>query len=351
MSETILRFGVIGAGRMGALHARVLSEMAGVDLAGVVDTDGGKAKQVAEKFGCQALEGLDDLKDIDAAVVAVPTSHHLPVALKLLAQGIHLLVEKPLAGEVAAGEQMLRAAGKAGVLLQVGHTERFNPIVWSLQSQPIEAKFIECQRVSPFSFRSMDIGVVLDMMIHDIDIVQKLAGAEVKDVQAVGVNVMGETEDVANVRLRFANGCVANLTASRLALKTDRRIRVFSSDAYLSLNFQGKNGIVVRKNPNLDLVRILAEQRQAGQLSDITQLDWTGMIQVEEMPISDHEPLVKQAECFCESIREGTPPVVSGEDGLENIRLAHRILSAIKAHRWDGTPTGRVGLGDHLGGN
>jgi predicted dehydrogenase len=340
-----IKIGIVGVGHMGSLHARVLSEVPDVELIGLADTDKTRAEKKAEEHKTKAYESVEELADnVQAAVISAPTERHLETARIFLDRGVATLVEKPLAADIQEAEKLVELADENNAVLQVGHTERFNPIIMALQSQPISAKFIECIRVSPFSFRSVDIGVVLDMMIHDIDIVRKLASSEVVKIDAVGVNVIGEHEDVANVRIGFENGCVANLTASRLALKTERKIRVFSEDAYLSLDYHKRYGIAIRKNPNLDLVRFVAEQRASGKILDPAQVNWSDLIKVEEITISDHEPLRKQAELFCRAARREIQPVVSGKDGLENVKLAHKILQAIRQHQWDGKPEGRIGL-------
>lgn len=342
-----VKIAVIGAGRMGKLHARVLSEMPDVELAGVCDSNAELAASVAAQRNCPAFSSVAELVDrVDAAVIAVPTVHHLAVALPLVEAGKSVLIEKPLTGNADDGQTLIEAARKSGAVVQVGHTERFNPAVVAMKKYAIRPKFIESHRISPFTFRSADVGVVLDMMIHDIDIVLMLAGDHnITDVQAVGVNVIGDTEDIANARVSFANGCVANITASRLAIKTERRVRVFSEEAYLSVDYQKKTGLVVQKSANLDLIN-MARRAGVENLADLAQqADYAKLVNVEELVVDESaEPLRRQAESFVRAINDGVRPEVSAEDGLAAVRLANRIAEVVREHQWDGRPDGRVGL-------
>ena len=341
-----LKFAVIGAGRMGKLHARVLSEMPQVELAAVMDINPAAAGAVAAQRGCRALTDLAEAVALaDAAIIAVPTVHHLAVARPFVQAGKAVLIEKPLCDDLPAARELIELARRRHAVVQVGHAERFNPVVVAMGKYAIEPKFIESHRISPYTFRSTDVGVVLDMMIHDIDIVLMLArGAEVARVDAVGVNVIGETEDIANARVVFRNGCVADITASRLAIKTERKIRVFSEQAYLSVDYQARKGLVVRKSENLDLIR-MARKVGVENLADLAQkVDYTSLVNVEQLQVDDSaEPLRRQAEAFVRAIEQGVRPEVSAEDGLAALSLAHRITDAIKAHQWDGRPDGRVG--------
>ena len=253
---------VIGAGHMGRHHARVYHEMPEAELVGVVDLDRERAGTIAAGAKTEAFTSIEPIIDkVRAVTVAVPTVHHLDVAGPLLKRGIAVLVEKPIAQDVDTAKRLLEIARTSDSLLQVGHSERFNPVVRAMNRMEIEPQFIETHRISPFTFRSADIGVVMDMMIHDIDIVLHLVKSQAARVEAVGVNVLGPHEDVANAWVTFQNGCVVNLTASRLALKTERKIRVFSEQAYLSLDYQKKSGIAIKKDANLDLLKLARERR------------------------------------------------------------------------------------------
>jgi predicted dehydrogenase len=221
--------------------------------------------------------------------------------------------------------------GKA--VLSVGHSERFNPVVLAMDRMGVEPKFIETQRVSPFTFRSADVGVVFDMMIHDIDIVLHLVRSRNYKIHAVGVAVLGPHEDVANARVSFDNGCVVNLTASRLALKTDRRLRVFSPDAYFTMDYQRKSGLAVKKDANLDLIQ-MARERNFEDLSQMSGLDFGKMVKVEPLTLHDVEPLRAEIDSFLNAVRTGEPPAVTGHDGLTAVQLAEDIVEAIGQHDW-----------------
>ena len=315
---------------MGRLHARVYSEMPSVKLVGVVDASAEAAASAAEDFGCRAYGDVEELlPHVRAVSIAVPTEFHAQVAKPLLARGIACLIEKPITKTVEEARAIVAQAKAGGAVVQVGHIERFNPVVRAMDRLQIRPGFIEVSRISPMTFRSIDVGVVLDVMIHDIDIVLRLAGSPVERVDAVGVSVIGPTEDICNARLSFANGCVANLTASRLALKTERKLRVFSPDAYVSLDYQKKYGIVVRRSGNLDAVREVVARIRAGEVSDLSQLNYADLVQVEELEIDDVEPARAQLESFVAAVRGEMPPVVSAEDGLAAVELATRIVETM----------------------
>jgi predicted dehydrogenase len=315
---------------MGRLHARVYSEMPSVKLVGVYDASLAAATSTAADYGCPAAGSLDELLGRAKAVtIAVPTRHHADVADACLRRGVACLVEKPLAKDVADGRRIADAARRAGVTVQVGHIERFNPVVRAMAALEMAPRFIEVIRISPMTFRSTDVGVVLDMMIHDIDIVLKLARSPVSRIDAVGVSVIGEHEDICNARITFANGCVANVTASRLALKTERKLRVFSSDAYVSVDYQKRYGVVVRRTGNLAAVRETAEKIRRGDVTDLSGLSYADLVNVEELQISDTEPLRAQLESFVAAVRNGTTPEVTVEDGLAAVETAVWIVGAI----------------------
>jgi predicted dehydrogenase len=314
---------------MGRLHARVYSEMPGVKLVGVHDANPDAASSTCEDYGGRAFENLEELlPHVKAVTIAVPTEFHAAVAEPLLKRGIACLIEKPLA-KTADEARRIAAAAKNGTVVQVGHIERFNPIVRAMDQLKIKPGFIEVTRISPMTFRSIDVGVVLDVMIHDIDIVLRLAGSPIERVDAVGVSVIGPHEDICNARVSFANGCVANLTASRLALKTERKLRVFSPDAYVSLDYQKKYGIVVRRSGNIDAVRDAAAKIRAGEITDISQLNYADIVQVEELQIDDVEPARAQLESFIAAVKKEMTPVVSVEDGLAAVELATRIVQSM----------------------
>ncbi|HET6426947.1 MAG TPA: Gfo/Idh/MocA family oxidoreductase [Phycisphaerae bacterium] len=340
------RIAVIGLGRMGKLHCRVLSEMPGVELACVVDTDPDVLSKTARRYDVEGVADPAEAVDrVDAAIVAVPTSGHIDAARPFVAAGKGVLIEKPIAASSAAAEGLLELAERTGSVVQVGHTERFNPAVMAIRRFGITPKFIEAHRISPFTFRSADVGVVLDMMIHDIDLVGMMVGGEPDRVEAVGVNVLGAPEDIANARLSFPGGCVANLTASRLAIKTERKMRIFSESAYVSVDYAKRVGIVVNKSANLDLIQ-MAREMDAKDLAELaSSVDYSRMVRFEELKVENTvEPLRSQAEAFCRTIAEGADPVVTGREGLAAVRCAEAIVASIKAHHWDGDASDRVGL-------
>lgn len=340
------RVAVIGAGRMGKLHARVLNDMTDVELVCVVDINQATAKAVAKQRGCKALFDPAEAVDmVDAAVIAVPTVKHLEAARPFLEAGKSLLIENPLADTAAAAKELLDLAQTHNASVQVGHTERFNPAVLSMQKYDIHPKFIEAHRISPFTFRSADIGVVFDMMIHDLDLVLMMASGGVDRIDAVGVNVLGRHEDICNARLSFGDGCVANVTASRLAIKTERKMRIFSENAYVSVDYGRKLGIVVTKEANLDLIQ-MARTMDLDDLAELAEsVDYRSLLKIEELTIDESvEPLRRQAEAFRRTVIEGAPPVVSAADGFAAVQLATDIVQAVKDHPWDGQESTRKGL-------
>ena len=341
-NDSAIPVAVIGVGHMGRHHARVYNDLPEARLVAIVDRDLPRAREHAATYGVAALASLEELpSEVRAASVAAPTTAHLAVCEALIARGIHVLVEKPIAASVVEARRMADAARRAGVVLSVGHTERFNPAVRALQRLEIRPKFIETERISPFSFRSADIGVVADMMIHDIDIVLHLiarGAAErppaVSRVDAVGVNVLGPHEDVAAARVVFDNGAVANLKASRLALKTERKLRVFSHEAYLSVDYHRKSGIAIVKDRNLDVLK-LASERKLEDLSQLAGMDFGKLLTVEPLEVDDVEPLRAELQSFLQAVRTGGPPAVTADDGVAAVELATRIVDSLKSHKWE----------------
>jgi len=332
------RVAVIGAGKMGGYHAKIYHDLPQAELVAVVDVSPARAEELARPYAAKALTRIDELPDgIEAASVAVPTAHHLATAAALMQRGVAVLVEKPLAGNVDEARQLVEASKRLNCVLTVGHTERFNPVVRAIERLAIRPRFIETSRISPFSFRSADIGVVADMMIHDIDVVLHLVRSPWTRVDAVGVDVLVRHEDVANARVEFASGVVANLTASRLALKTERKIRIFSETAYVSADFQKKTGIAITKDANLDIL----EMSRQGKFEDLSQMqgvDFGKLVKVEPLAFDATDPLRAELEAFLMCVREGAAPAVSAEDGLNNVRLATEIAEAIRRHAWQ-SPT------------
>jgi predicted dehydrogenase len=331
-SANPLPVAVVGCGRMGRFHARVYSEMAGVKLVGVCDTNAEVAKTVADEFACRSFATPEELLaalPVRACTIATPTAHHVDAAEFFLSRGVACLVEKPLARDVAEARRIVEASKRYKMPVQVGHIERFNPAIRAMNRLEMQPQFIEVTRISPLTFRSIDVGVVLDVMIHDIDIVLKLAQSAVAKIDAVGVSVVGESEDICNARITFENGCVANITASRLALKTERKLRVFSRDAYVSLDYQKRYGIVARRTGNVDAIRDVVSKIRAGEILDLTDLNYKDIVSVEELHINDADPLRAELESFVRCVIDGTKPEVSAEDGLRAVEVATQVVEAV----------------------
>ena len=329
-----LRTAVVGAGKMGNIHAKVYRQLEGSELTAVADKDLEKAEALAERYDCTATDKPESLiGKVDAVTIAAPTSAHLELAELFITKGVPVLIEKPLAASAEQGRRIVELSQKHGVVVAVGHSERCNPVVQAMKRLNIEPMFIEANRVSPYPFRSMDIGVVLDVMIHDIDIILSLANSKPIKVEAVGVNVIADHEDICNTRLVFENGCIANITASRLALKTERKVRVFSRQAYLSLDYFRKEGIVIKTDPNTDVVKWIRE-RQEKQDFDFSQVNWPELLHIENLEITDAEPLKIEQQSFLNAVRDGGRPEVTAEDGLAALECAEQILACVRNHTW-----------------
>lgn len=327
---------MVGVGRMGRHHARVYHELPMAGLLAVVDADEDRGAAIADKFGCDCVPDVDQLlakyPQVKAASVAVPTIFHEEVASKLMAAGVACLVEKPLAQNAQVAHRLAAKAREFGVLLQVGHTERFNPAVRAISDWDFRPRFIECDRVSPMTFRSVDVGVVFDMMIHDLDIVLKLASSPVAKVDACGVSILGEHEDIADARIVFEDGCVAKITASRLALKTERKLRVFSESGYASLDYATKSGRAIRRTGNIEQLLEIRQQLATG--ADLSELNYHDLVTIEELVINDEEPLLAELSNFLEASRGTELPEVDAEAGLAAVHLAERVVEVIKSHKW-----------------
>jgi predicted dehydrogenase len=330
-----LRTAVIGAGKMGKIHAKVYSKLDSAELVAIADSNAERAGALAEQFGCRAVsEPAALIGQVDAVTISTPTVAHFETAKLFIENGIPVLIEKPLAANTGQGRQIVELAKKHNVVVAVGHSERCNPVVQAMKRLNIEPMFIEVTRVSPYPFRSMDIGVVLDVMIHDIDIILSLANSPVQKVDAAGVNVIADHEDICNARIGFENGCIANVTASRLALKTERKVRVFSRQAYLSLDYFRKEGIVIKTDPNIDVVKWVREHQEK-QDFDFSQVKWPELLNIEQLPIEDAEPLRLEQQAFLDAVAGKTArPEVTAEEGLAALQCAEQILASIQAHRW-----------------
>jgi predicted dehydrogenase len=326
-----LRTGVVGVGHMGLNHARVYSEITGSELTAVFDANTEAANAVAKRFKCRAAASLQEFAElVDAATICTPTVTHHQIGMGLLDKGLHLLVEKPIAATPAEARELSERAAANGCVLQVGHIERFNPILHALEGQLKNPRFLEVTRLSPYPNRSTDIGVVLDLMIHDIEIILHLVRSPLESIDAVGISVLGQGEDIANVRFRFKNGCVANVTASRISQERVRKIRVFQENAYLSLDYKNQSGYLLR------LAR--ADERESSGIGKLIGLatdskivtDFSGhRIVREPVEVEKGEPLRIELESFLQCAREGLKPKVTGLAAADALDIALEITKRI----------------------
>ena len=300
----VLRVGVVGVGHIGKNHARLYGDLPSAKFTAVYDIDQPRAKKITEKSHALAAHSIDEFaENIDAASIATPTSTHFEIAKQLLDRGKHLLIEKPIAENTAHATELAELAAQRGLILQVGHVERFNPVLSALEERLTHPRFIEAHRLSPYPERSTDIGVVLDLMIHDLEIILHLVRSPVQNIDAVGVPVLSRGEDIANARIRFENGCIANITSSRISPERMRKIRVFQEDAYLSLDYQEQTGEIYRK---------------VG-----------GRITRDKVAIEREEPLKRQLASFIECASTGRAPRVSGFQAAAALELAVEITKRI----------------------
>jgi predicted dehydrogenase len=306
-----LRVAVVGVGYLGRFHAQKYAALPGCALAGLADPDAAAGAALAQELGTRAvLDYRELLGRIDAVSIVTPTASHCEIALAFLESGAHVLVEKPIAATVAQAQRLIEAAKRAGRVLQVGHLERFNPTILAAEPQLRVPRFIECQRLAPFRERGTDVNVVLDLMIHDLDLVQSMVGSTIATIDAVGAPVFSAEIDIANARIRFANGCVANATASRVSLKTERKLRIFQDDAYLSLDLQQKILTVIRKQ---------AVATGEARLP----------VTIDEQSFEPGDALRSEIEAFLASCRGERAVVVSGEDGMRALQTAVAIGAAL----------------------
>jgi predicted dehydrogenase len=331
-----IRTAVVGAGKMGAVHAKVYDQLPQSDFVGVVDIDAERAERLARQYGCTAFTDCREIVGkVDAVTIATPTVTHQELAEVFIESDVAVMVEKPLAADVREGGKIVELAKKRNTVVATGHSERCNPVVQAMKRLDIEPKFIEATRISPYPFRSTDIGVVLDVMIHDIDIILSLAASRIRTIDAVGVNVIGEKEDICNARIVFESGCIANVTASRLALKTERKVRVFSRQAYLSVDYFKKSGVLIKADPNVNVVNWIKERQDAGDF-DLTTVNWPDLLHIEQLTIDDKEPLRLEQEAFLKAVSDKTQkPEVSAEEGLAAMECAEKILASVREHKWD----------------
>ena len=336
MSTTPIRCAVAGVGRMGRHHARVYAQMPEVEFVGAMDQDAVRRGSIVKEWGGEAFGSVDALIDagIDAVTIATPTTTHRALAEKFLEAGVHCLIEKPLAPDSEDAAAITAAAERANRVLQVGHVVRYDPVMRAVQAiDGVRPRFIEMIRVSPMTFRSIDVGVVLDMMIHDLDLLMMLVGTEPEEVHANAISVLGEAEDMCNARLVFPADCdgiqtVANVTASRLAFKTERKLRIISEDIYISADFGDRSGKIVRKSANQRSLDDVRSQLQDGE--DLSNVDYLSLVNIDSLKIEDEEPLRLQAEAFLHAIQHNEVPDVDAEAGAAAVRTAERIVEAAR---------------------
>src|SRR6201981_1487714 len=302
----LIRIGVVGVGSIGKNHARICAELAEAQFSAVLDINRESAEMIAAQYGAKVANSLDEfISLIDAATVAAPTAVHYEIGSAILTHGKHVLIEKPITETTDQAQDLVRLAKERSVILQVGHIERFNPILSALEQRLTRPRFIEAHRLSPYPFRSVEIGVVLDLMIHDLEIILHLVRSPVKSIDAVGIPVLSKAEDIANARIRFESGCVANVTASRISPEKMRKIRVFQQDAYLSLDYQKQSG---------EMFRLV-----------------NGVISREAVEIEKDEPLKSELLSFVECSRKGIQPVVSGSQAAAALELAVEITEMTRS--------------------
>ncbi|MGE0529626.1 MAG: Gfo/Idh/MocA family oxidoreductase [Bdellovibrionales bacterium] len=340
-----LRMAVIGVGHLGKEHARILAGMPEVDLVGVADVNGEQANIIARKLGTRAFHDYWPLlNNIDAASIVVPTTYHFQVAKEFLKRGIPVLIEKPLAATMMEAESLVDLAEKHQTILQVGHIERFNGAYGELLQRPIQPKFISAERLGPFTGRSTDIGVVLDLMIHDIDLILNLVQSEVVQIEAIGVSLFGKNEDVANARLHFSSGCVAELTASRASPTPSRRMRIWAPEGCVIADFHQRQLTLVQPSDQLRQRLQTVGSTDPLSLSRFKDIVFQQHLQSVQIDCnSSKDQLSRELEHFVDCVNSGQKPMVTGQDGLNAISVADRIFGSLQAHQWNGVPEGPVG--------
>jgi predicted dehydrogenase len=323
----MLKIGVLGVGHLGKIHLNCLGMLENVyEITGFFDPDDDQAAQAEEKYGIPRFSNLDELMAaVDVVDIVTPTPTHFDLAKKAVEAGCHLFIEKPVTQTIEQADQLLKLSREKGVKVQVGHVERFNPALLSLAGMKLKPMFVEAHRLSMFNPRGTDVSVVLDLMIHDVDILLTLVGSEVTSISASGVNVLSETPDICNAHLEFANGCIANLTASRISLKQMRKMRFFQKDAYISLDFLEKQAQVVRMFEEDD-----PNSPPKEQMMSLPTAKGERWIHVEMPGIEPVNAIKMELETFAQCIRTDTNPKVSLEDGYEALKVAYRIMDSLQ---------------------
>lgn len=331
-TPTKVRAGVVGTGSIGRNHARILAELPVCAFTAVFDTNADAAREMASRHGAKACASLEEFAElVDAATIATPTPTHFAIGKFLLERGRHVLVEKPITETTADAQALAELAAARGLVLQVGHIERFNPALSALEARLTQPRFIEVSRLSPYPGRSIEIGVVLDLMIHDLEIILHLVRSQVAQIDAVGVPVLSRGEDIANVRLRFENGCVANLTASRISQEKLRKIRVFQQDAYLSLDYGKQSGYLLRLAREGEKESTLLGKLFGAATEATIVTEFAGQRIVREpVEIEQGEPLKRELAAFIECARLGSAPKVGGREATAALELALEITRRVE---------------------
>ncbi len=341
---TKLRLAVVGAGHLGRIHARIASALEGVQLVGVVDPVAENRSRVASESGTPGFKHIHELFGLaDAAVIATPTTTHTGVAKELLQGGVHLLIEKPLTATLAEADELVTLAKRQQLTLQVGHVERFNPALTSVRDKLSDPKYIEARRCSGYTFRSTDIGVVLDLMIHDIDVVLSLVQSPVTHVEALGISVLGDQEDMVNARLRFASGCVANLTASRVSQTPERSMQVITPTCATTMDFAQRRSSLIEPNDAILTREFDAQSLAPEEKSHLSENLFSDLLASRDLPALDVNAIEQEQLDFVGAIRTGTNPQVTGHAGREAVALAEAILQQVASHAWDGQNSARTG--------
>lgn len=340
--KTPLRVGVVGVGHLGRHHARVLAGIEGVQLIAVADARIEQAEAIAGPLGARGCRNYRELLDqVDAVSVAVPTTWHREVGGAFLERGIPTLIEKPLATSLAEAEELVALAHSSGALLQVGHIERYNPALSALEGVgDLRPRYVEADRLGTYTFRSTDIGVVHDLMIHDLDLLLSLIEAPVRSVAAVGVSIFGRLEDVANARIEFEDGCVANLTASRASYQASRKMRLWGAEGYVGLDFATRQGTVVRPSDALRRGELDIDGLDLSKADAVRERIFGRILRVDQVQAEGREQLALELEDFVQAVRTGQRPRVTGDDALKCMKLADQILGSMATHSWDGIPDG-----------
>lgn len=341
---TRLRIAVVGVGHLGRLHATLLSKRSDVELAAVVDASAEQAAAVAGACGADSFPTIEPLLGhVDAAIIATPTRFHAAVAAPLIEAGVHLLIEKPLTASADEAALLVGAARRRDVWLQVGHVERFNPAWTAVQSHLAEPKFIEATRTSGHKFRSTDIGVVLDLMIHDLDLVLAAVRAPLRRVEALGISLFGQHEDVAYARLEFADGCLAVLRASRASYVAERKMQLWSETGFATLDFAARTARLVRPGAAIVNRQVDAENLTGANRQRLVDHWFEDLFVAEELTAPACDQLTAEHDDFVASIRQGRAPRVDGQQAQRTLEVAEQVLDSIRHHAWDGTTDGRVG--------